>query len=392
MTVQNDRDEARKTSWIVDEMRGDRSVPNTEEVYLEVSDVPETWKAAYEPPAKLRSGAAAPIGQKVLVLGIALVVIGILGIVFYNVVPVLTDGEETTMRSDVIDGGGGGNDLMVNTFERPLMSYLFVLVGGALLTASSWVPGPALIRNGGRLAVAVLVGFFGFLVLLDTARLFGEYFASLLTDATVSFHLHASAYLDLVMSGVVLGVAFVVGRGAVAALSPDGGSWEVGQLPLAVAGTIFAGLVLTALVPFGTMEIGFMDEVTFYFTESALDGLGAGDILTASGFLWAVAWTGLVAGLAFRLEGMVGPARLWQGIGQLMVLAGIPLLIGVVFLIIGYVDLFSNDATGPVGIEVGSVFNFVPILVYMAVIALYAVFVVRHAVPFFRSLDLVVQD
>ncbi|MBW3582937.1 MAG: hypothetical protein KY455_07560 [Euryarchaeota archaeon] len=390
------------SNWALDQMRkerpaGEAPAPSAPAAPPAAQRPATTERAPYEPPAKLRPTATPPLGQAALVFGIALVVVGIVGILLYNLVPVIDpeDGASST-RSEVMDSPGGmAASLMEDAFGRPLMSYIFLIVAGVLSVGSALVPLPALVRNGARLLVAVLAGFFGFLVALDTSRLFGHYFTTLLSDEMSGGHLHVAAYLDLGMGAAVFVMSVFFGRKALEALASRPPASEVTRIPFVVGAVILAGLLVTALVPFGTLESdGGLGDGKLYFSEALLELAGGEDIGTANAFLWAVAWTSLVAGIALRLEGVGGPRPLWHGIAQVMLLAGIPLLIGTVFLILGYVDLFSSDGGGPFGfsLQVGAVFNYIPILVYVAAIALYAVFVARHSVPFFRSLDLTVQD
>lgn len=281
----------------------------------------------------------------------------------------------------------------------PLLGYIMGIILGVALVVFDLVP---MWRGVQRIlqAVALLgVAYFGFLVGLTAARMFGLYFAFLMSETgEASYHLHVVPYVNLVSGLGLMIIALRILQATMAYFTnqPDRGRLGRHALrtPAWTALAACATLLLLPLLPFLAADTaGAGGDGKFYLHEGFMalfadGGFGvdenlkdaAEDLGVARGMLWVVLYVSL-ATLAMGLVERSGALPLlWGTFTQAYVLNVVPIVVGIIFTIMMYVDISSIEDE-----EVGVAFNYFLPVAYAGLIALFVLFLLRVTMPFFAA-------
>lgn len=270
--------------------------------------------------------------------------------------------------------------------DWPVAAFIASALAGLGLLGSRWILEAA--RKDIQEAVSALllavVAFSGFLLTLTGTRHLGDQNAYLIRNAQVdtvwvTYHLHAVPYVNLATGILLLAGGLVLARLALLRMLPPLPEDRLlGSLPVRATWLLVAavgiGLLLMPLLPFALVEEPAPEGTEdFYLSERFMAGFDergiveedvTGPLGQARLMLWVTLFISLTS-CVFAVAGEV--RRVPSRIGSLLhlqVLAGVPLVVGAVYLVLHYtgfgdspLELFFNPLLPLTFLAVGAAYG-----------------------------------
>lgn len=336
----------------------------------------------------------------IAVFGLALVMMSVTGLIIDNTAPYLYDSdaidEKAIDRGDLKDqfenAGGYANSML----DWPILAYILGIIIGAMLVVAELVPNLVVVQRAIRALLLAGAGVSSFLLSLAGLRFIGTYLISLMNAGETDAHAHIVPYFHIAAGMAFLIWSIVLLRGVISNLIDNGAGrgWLRGATRPAAIMLFVVSITLMVLPLLPHASTGSGDERQYLgemelsiFAEFGGSIFGDNDLSkagehfqTARAMLWITFWASLGAFMFLTVERIVRPPALWGGLAQLNILLIVPIVVGLIFAILGTVKLFGID-------EVNAGFNYFHFLASIGLLGGYALFITQVSIPYFKIVN-----